>query len=255
MDFSFVLTHLQNQFSGQSVLYVDDIAKVLGKSEKAVSNLITRDALPFKVKVVGGLRCTDIFQVAQWLVSDQDMAQECLVADVRPPSPEVKSRSVKPPRVTKGQKTPLSNAAPVLTGKVAAMLLAKRHDQATAMGRFVHGLRNIDDLVFMNAVMEKHFYAADLLSSSYVVTLKKLSPKGAKIFADECRKYFGAEDHGADFLMVKLNNWRNRKVLPKNKMVEHFIFENSGKTLFHAIGTGSLLSVVSNAIEFDLPGL
>jgi hypothetical protein len=76
MEFSVVLNHLQSQYSGQLVLYVDDIAKVLGKSDKAISNLIARDALPFKVKTVGGLRCTDIFQVAQWLASDQDIAEE-----------------------------------------------------------------------------------------------------------------------------------------------------------------------------------
>src|SRR5450756_1291023 len=72
MDGNQVIAHLQSQFSGQLVLYVDDIAKVLGKSDKAISNLIARKGLPFKIKTVGGLRCVDIFQVAQWLSSVEE---------------------------------------------------------------------------------------------------------------------------------------------------------------------------------------
>ena len=174
MDFSVVLTHLHNQFAGQLVLYVDDIAKVLGKSDKAISNLIARDALPFKVKTVGGLRCIDIFQVAQWLSSDQDMAKESVVVNSTPSLPKVKSKPAKVFKLTKGQVLLNSDEAPALTGNMAAMLLKMRHGQAIAMGRFVHGLRDIDDVVFMNEVMEKLFYTADLLSSSYVVTIKRL---------------------------------------------------------------------------------
>ena len=133
MESSIILAHLQNQFSGQLVLYVDDIAKVLGKSDKAISNLIARDALPFKVKTVGGLRCIDIFQVAQWLSSDQDMAQESFV-DARPPPSKVKSTPVRSTRLTKGQEQFPSTEAPALTGKAAAILLKMRHAQASVCG-------------------------------------------------------------------------------------------------------------------------
>ena len=255
MESSIILAHLQNQFSGQLVLYVDDIAKVLGKSDKAISNLIARDALPFKVKTVGGLRCIDIFQVAQWLSSDQDMAEESVVVDARQPPSKVKSTRVRPTKLTRGQEQFPSDEAPALTGKAAAILLKMRYSQATAMGRFVYGLRNNDDFVFMNEVMEKLFYSADLLSSSYVVTIKRLATKGAKVLAEETRKYFETEDHADHFLTVKLDSWRNRNAVRKNKLVEHFILEKTGKTLFYAIATDGLLSVVSNAIEFELPGL
>lgn len=255
MESSIILAHLQNQFSGQLVLYVDDIAKVLGKSDKAISNLIARDALPFKVKTVGGLRCIDIFQVAQWLSSDQDLAEESALVDAKPSQIKIKSKPVKPTKLTQGQEQFPPDEAPALTGKVAAMLLKMRHSQATAMGRFVYGLRNSDDFVFMNEVMEKLFYSADLLSSSYVVTIKRLATKGAKVLAEETRKYFETEDHADHFLTVKLDSWRNRNAVPKNKLVEHFVLEKTGKTLFHAIATDGLLSVVSNAIEFELPGL
>jgi len=97
MDFNQVLAHLQSQFSGQLVLYVDDIAKVLGKSEKAVANLIARDGLPFKIKTIGRNRCVDVFQVAQWLASDSQMAEEAVVLEVTPTKPQPKQAPVKRP--------------------------------------------------------------------------------------------------------------------------------------------------------------
>lgn len=255
MDFSVVLAHLQTQFSGQLVLYVDDLAAVLGKSDKAVSNLIARKALPFKVKTVGGLRCVDIFQVAQWLSSDQDVAQESVVVDSQPLPSKVKSTPVRPTKLTKGQEELPSVEAPALTGKVAAMILKMRQRQATAMGRFVHALRSIDDAVFMNEVMEKLFFTADLLSSSYVVTIKRLAPKGANVLAVETRKYYGTEDNAADFLVLNIIRWRYRKDKTKNKLVEHFVLEEPGKTLFHAIANDGNLTLICNSIGLELPGL
>lgn len=60
------VNHVQGLYPGQLVLHVDDIAKILGRSRKAVSELIGRDSLPFQVKKVAGRLCVDIFQVAQW---------------------------------------------------------------------------------------------------------------------------------------------------------------------------------------------
>ena len=253
MEFSVVLNHLQNQYSGQLVLYVDDIAKVLGKSDKAISNLIGRDSLPFKVKTVGGLRCVDIFQVAQWLASDQDIAEESVAADARPSPSKVKSTRVQGTTLTKGKKHP-SGEAPALTGKMAAMLLKMRHSQASAMGRFVHGLRENDDFVFMNEVIEKLFYTADLLSSNYLVIVKRLAFIGAKVLAEETRKYFETEDRADHFLTVKLDSWRSRKGVHKPKLVEHFILEKSGKTLFHAIARDQKLTVIVNSIGMEFLG-
>jgi len=257
MESSIILAHLQNQFSGQLVLYVDDIAKVLGKSDKAISNLIARKALPFKVKTVGGLRCVDVFQVAQWLSSDQDMAEESVVVDARASSPKVKSKPLnplKPSKLTRGQEKFSSDEAPALTGKVATMLLKMRQSQTTAMGRFVHGLRSSDDFVFMNEVMEKLFYTADQLSSSYVVIVKRLASKGGKILAEETRKYFGTEEQADHFLTVKLDKIRSRRGVQKNKLVEHFVLEQSGTTLFHAIASDQKLTVIVNSIGMEFLG-
>jgi len=79
MDFERVLASLQARFAGQMVLYAPDLAKILGKSEKAIEHLIRRSHLPFQVKSLGKARCVDIFQVAQWLSTDAAMAKE--VAD------------------------------------------------------------------------------------------------------------------------------------------------------------------------------
>lgn len=76
MDSELVKKSLETQFPGQLVLYVADIAKILGKSDKAISNLMARKSLPFQVKTVGRARCVDVYQVAQWLSSDTSLADE-----------------------------------------------------------------------------------------------------------------------------------------------------------------------------------
>jgi len=69
MDAQQVLQHLQSLYPGQLVLYSSQVAAVLGKSEKALSHLITRGRLPFNPKVVGSRKCVDIFQLAEWLAT------------------------------------------------------------------------------------------------------------------------------------------------------------------------------------------
>jgi|GEM_PF-2328180 len=70
-----VLAYLQGMFPDRLVLYAEDLAQVLGKSRKAVTHLLSQDDLPFKVKRLGSERCIDIFQVAEWLASDADVAE------------------------------------------------------------------------------------------------------------------------------------------------------------------------------------
>ncbi|CAH1747692.1 conserved protein of unknown function [Thauera humireducens] len=65
-----ILQHLQSQYPGQLVLYAGDLAKVLGKTEKALAHLIARGQLPFALKTLGGRKCVDIFQLAEWLARD-----------------------------------------------------------------------------------------------------------------------------------------------------------------------------------------
>lgn len=76
-----VLAHLQRMFPDRLVLYAEDLAQVLGKSRKAVTHLLSQDHLPFKVKHLGPERCIDIFQVAEWLASDADVAEAVSVPE------------------------------------------------------------------------------------------------------------------------------------------------------------------------------
>ncbi len=95
MDFEIALTHLKDQFPGRAVLYVNDLAQVLGKSESALSHLLTRRELPFRVRKVGRERSVDIFQVAQWLSGEMDSKNppERPTAEVKAPSPKWKAAS------------------------------------------------------------------------------------------------------------------------------------------------------------------
>lgn len=250
MDSSQVLSHLQLQFSGQLVLYVDDIAKVLGKSEKAISNLIARKNLPFKIKAVGGHRCVDIFQVAQWLSSDAEMSEDI----VKPPLAALKPLqrpSKSPGRSASVGGATSGNSQPKTAGLMVSEILRMRHDYAGAMERFVFGLRDSQDLAFMHEVVEKLFFASDLLASSYVVTIKKLAPANFKLRGEETIKYFDTQARACDFLLARLGHARTAK----SKYVMHLDLSRSDESLFHVIINASQFAVVSNAIGIDLPGL
>ncbi len=146
MDFSVVLNHLQSQFSGQLVLYVDDMAKVLGKSEKAIANLIARKSLPFKIKNVGGHRCVDIYQVAQWLASDGDVAKEAVAVPVKKLTGRKKAATGRPVAAEQD----LDPVAP--SGLMASKILQMRHDYALPLARFAVLLDDENEEEFMKSV-------------------------------------------------------------------------------------------------------
>lgn len=245
-----VVAHLQSQFSGQLVLYVDDIAKVLGKSDKAISNLIARKGLPFKIKTVGGLRCVDIFQVAQWLSSVEETPENgTRLSDAVPLKLLSKSKKAKPGKSVKPDERGETNQP--LTGLMAAEILRSRPKFMAPMQRFVSGLRSPEELAFMHEVQEKLFYSANLLASSYVVTIRKLAPLGYKLLCEETIQSFESEDHACDFLVGRLSRYRRTK----SKHVVHFVLAHSGATLCHAIFTAGDWTILDNAIELDLYGL
>jgi len=254
MDFSVVLNHLQGQFPGQMVLYVDDIAKILGKSDKAVANLIARNGLPFKVKQVGGMRCVDIFQVSQWLSSDPEVAQQSVEDAVAPKS--LRGRPAKPVVLSKPvllpDSAPSTSGKPAaLTGKMAAMILQMQHTQAISMGRFVQSLRDVDAAHFMDAVMEKLFFCTGLMESSFVVRIKRIAPKGASLIAQETRKFFESEAPACAFLVEKLVHARGSK----QKFFVHLTLEQAARVLFHATACNQSLLVKTNSIGLELNGM
>jgi hypothetical protein len=248
MDVAQVLAHLQAQYSGQLVLYVEDIAKLLGKSQKAISNLIARKGLPFKIKMVGGRRCVDVFQVAQWLCSDAEVTEEV----VGP----VGARAIQNKREKQGAGRGLTaqhaGTEQKTSGLMAAQILQMRHDYAAPLERFVSGLRNPDELEFMYEVLRCLFYSGDSLASSYVVTIRKFSPSGFKVLGEETAKYFDSKERACIFLVSRLEHTKYAK--DKRHLV-HFVFTHLNDTLFHAVATAGSLVVLNSAIHVDLPGL
>lgn len=249
MSSSEVISYLQTQYSGQIVLYVDDIARLLGKSEKAIAHLISRKKFPFEIKMVGGLKCVDIFQVAQWVSSNAKLSTDIEMLPTAAPA-TLKSKSKRPK-----SSAPDKLAEPVskepLTGLMAAEILRSRHKFKAPMQRFVAGLRNPDEVAFMQEVQEKLFYSTNLLSSSYVVSIRKLAPLGYKLQCEETIKSFGSEDQACDFLVDRL--CRHRRT--KSRHVFHIVLTHTGATLFHVVITAGDWTFLNNAIELQLSGM
>lgn len=71
MDKEAVLKDLRSQFGRKSVLYADELAELLGKSEQALANLRHRGGLPFPIKKVGGRPAVALHDIADWLADGQ----------------------------------------------------------------------------------------------------------------------------------------------------------------------------------------
>lgn len=112
-----ILQHLQSLYPGQLVLYPPQLAQVLGKSEKALSHLISRGNLPFEPKTIGGRNCVDIYQIAEWLASDSMQASTPLDS-----IPSDKKTTSRPTRKTVGSRKGLGGR-----------LMQMRHEAAIAL--------------------------------------------------------------------------------------------------------------------------
>ena len=115
-----ILAFIQSLYPGQVVLYSDQLARLIGKTEKALSELINRGTLPFKPKLLGGRRCVDIFTVAEWLNTD------ALLDGAIPEAPLLKP--TKKPTEAKLRKS------------LASDLMKMRYEAANAMSRFAPNL-------------------------------------------------------------------------------------------------------------------
>lgn len=230
MDISKVLKHLQAQFPGQLVLYVEDIAKILGKSSKATSNLISRNGLPFPIKKVGGLRCADIFQVAEWLAGDTEATQEVVGAignvSVDLAAGKKRRKQSGRPGLTAHNELPQQKTP----GLMAAQILQMRHDYSAPFERFVSGLRDPDELAFMYDVLAGLFFSGGALASSWVVTIRKSSPTGFKVRGEQSAKYFDSEERAILFLVSRLEQTKFAK---SKRHLVHFVLTHLNDTLFH----------------------
>jgi hypothetical protein len=251
MDFSVVLNHLQSQFSGQLVLYPKDIAKVLGKSEKAIAHLIARSQLPFKVKMLGGHRCVGIYEVAQWLASDQEVAQEVTAPPTIKPSRAAKAVvAVKGPKMLKRPEVASAPERPAKKGLMVDKILAMRHDAPQVMARFANSLRDVNAVVFMHEVLEELFYPQDMLTANYVVTVKRFASKASQAILKESRAYFLNEENARNFTLERLSEFEESKSL----RTSHLLLEHGGTTKFHVVVSNGQVLVLNNAIDFYKPG-
>jgi hypothetical protein len=160
MDAQQILAHLQSQFPGQLVLYVDDLALILGKSNAAIRHLIERKRLPFQVKSIGGHFCVDVFQVAQWLASTPEAAEEVVAPETELPKPAVvKAPNKRLPKPRAQDKLPADGHRPPGTtpykGAMIEEILKLRSDYVKRWSAAAASMPDSTERRFMQAVLEK----------------------------------------------------------------------------------------------------
>ena len=138
-----VLSHLQAQYPGQVVLYAAELAKVLGKTEKALAHLISRDRLPFELKSLGGRKCVDIFQLADWLATG---GQEGV-------SPE-QTGAVRPKGAGRGAQSAGERKPRGAKSSIGARLMEMRHQAATVARRLAASCVDPQEAAFLVELAE-----------------------------------------------------------------------------------------------------
>lgn len=84
-DLDRYLKLLREQFPDQLVLYLDDVAKVLGGSKRAIEGMLQRKTLPFATRKVGGRVVVDLVQVARYLAGVDEEEELSRPAQTLPP--------------------------------------------------------------------------------------------------------------------------------------------------------------------------
>lgn len=172
-----ILQHIQSQYPGQVVLYAADLAKLLGKTEKALAHLITRDQLPFELKSLGGRKCVDIFQVANWLATGAEQAPAL--------APESRGR----------RKTDAARAATVspprqrASGSIGARLMEMRHEAARNMRRLAAECPDIEDAGFFNELTEGLLSQACVSAGRWTVVCTRWKSDGAVLVRDDVKVF------------------------------------------------------------------
>lgn len=67
MQSELILKDLREQFGQQTVLYAEDLAKLLGSDHRVVKTLLNQQSIPIAVKKVGNRVGVTIYEVAEWL--------------------------------------------------------------------------------------------------------------------------------------------------------------------------------------------
>ena len=159
-----ILAFIQSLYPGQVVLYSDQLARLIGKTEKALSELINRGTLPFKPKLLGGRRCVDIFTVAEWLHTDG------LREGAIPEAPSLKSTEK-----TTGAKPRKSIPSDGSRKSLAGDLMRMRYEAANAISRFAPNAADEIERGFLLELVEELtqgcFSTDESLGSAWLVKL------------------------------------------------------------------------------------
>lgn len=221
MSYSQVLQHLQAQYPRQFVLYVRDLAEVLGRSEKAVSHLIARGNLPFAVKTLGGQRCVDIFQVAQWLASEgvQDGAgTDSSSPDVKPLQPPVRGKKA-------------TQVRPKAKSDIAGKLMQMRYEQAKNLSRFAASLQDVDERIFITEVAVKLATIASILPLNFSVVVTQFELQGMNSIATKKKWSFVSFDEARFFLekcRVEYSGGFSRLILRRGRLIIYDAVNHEG---------------------------
>ena len=235
MNVELVLQNLQTRFPGQLVLYVKDIAVLLGKSEKALANLISRGSLPFQVKLIGNLRCVDVYQIAQFLATDIDPVE---VAEVLKPLPK---KNV-PPSLPAKKAEVIKARAP--TG-IALQILQMRHDNAMALSRFAKGLGDPLAQQFMLDVAERIAFAPGAPVANFVVSSSSREFSGAMCEARSERNWYLDSLHEVEALVGRCRAQASETTSMR------LTVKRGRYVLFHAVSLNGIWAIKVNLAKFN----
>jgi hypothetical protein len=163
------LNDLRREFGlGRGVLYAKDIAVLLGKSRKATANLISRNSLPFEVKKVGGLRCANIYDVADWLAATD--------SDPELDTPEESAANAEGQAKSPGKPFRKTSAPAQGRSTVAEKLFQLRLENARQIAQFSTNLFDEIARLFIVEVTELMAFAAALPASQFVLSRSTIVP-------------------------------------------------------------------------------
>jgi len=95
MNIEIILKDLREQFGQQTVLYAEDIAKLLGEDHRVVQSLLKANSLPITVKKVRTRLGVSIYEVAEWLAtSDETQSKSKLTSETKVKRPSKKRPSL-----------------------------------------------------------------------------------------------------------------------------------------------------------------
>jgi hypothetical protein len=168
MSIELILRDLRDRFGNRLVLYSPDLAVILDTTEEAMTNLITRQELPFQVKLIGDRRCVDIYQIATWLA-----ASGLVPVAVAPKEAKQKSGS---PTGTAAKPSSRSTASTPVRSKMAEQILRMRHEKAGLLAGFSPTYRSEDERLFIWEVIEALLFVKRLPPSRIVLTRSSSTP-------------------------------------------------------------------------------